>query len=222
MQTTTEIKLDVARNTSPPTVYAKQGDAGTRYVAATLLDGGAAYAIESGTTARIRVLKPDNTAIYNTAAISNNVVTAELTSQALAATGVAIAEIGLYKGSQILTTFVFYLRIEKSAIPDSEIESRDEFTVLEEALHEASEAVGIANTAATAANEAAENADSAAIIAGSAATAATAAANRANAAAETVGEAIDGIYIKDEDDDSEYIVKFRIEDGKPFAVVETF
>ena len=36
MQVTTQIKLDIAQRTPPPTVYAKQDDKGTRYIAATL------------------------------------------------------------------------------------------------------------------------------------------------------------------------------------------
>ena len=78
MQTTAAIKLDVASYLCPPTVYAKQNDKGTRFVEATLLDNGAPYTIENGTTARIRILKPDNTMIYNNATISSGKVTAEL------------------------------------------------------------------------------------------------------------------------------------------------
>lgn len=219
MQTTTQIKLDVAQNNSPPTVYAKQGDKGTRYVAVTLLDSGAAYTLENGTTARIRVLKPDNTAVYNEATVSGNTVTAELTSQTLAAAGVAIAEIGLYKNEQILTTFIFYLRIEKSAISDTEIESRDEFTILETAIREANDAVDIAEEAAGTADTAASNANTAAATANTAAGTADAAAARANAAAEAVGDAIDGLAIKDVDSNTTYVIKLRISDGAPHAYV---
>ena len=220
MTTTTAITLDIARTSSPPVVYAKQGDSGTRYVSVTPTENGAAYSIESGVTARIRVLKPDNTAIYNTATISGNTVTAELTSQALAVEGMAIAEIGLYKGSQILTTFIFYLKIEKSAVSDTQIESTNEFTVLEQALQQASAAVGIANTAAAAAGTATTSANTAASTANTAAGGANTAAARANAAAEAVGEAIDGIAVKSRDTNKTYIVKFRIENGAPLAEYE--
>lgn len=213
MQTLTEIKLDVARNTSPPTVYAKQGDAATRYVKATLYDNGAAMTLESGITARIRVLKPDNTAIYNNATISGNTVTAELTSQALAAVGVAIAEIGLYKSNQTLTTFIFYVRIEKSAVADEQIESSDEFGVLEETIQAATAATTAANTATAAANTATSNANAAT-------SSANTAAGRANAAAEAVTEVIDGIALKSLDTSETYLVKFRIEDGSPYALIE--
>ena len=219
MQTTTAIKLDIALNNSPPTVYAKQGDKGTRYVAVTLLENGAAYTLDGGTTARIRILKPDNTAVYNAATVSGNTVTAELTSQALAVPGVAIAEIGLYKDAQILTTFIFYLRIEKSAISDTEIESHDEFTILEAALREADDAVDIATEAAETANTAASSANTAATTANTAAGTANTAAARANAAAEAVGDAIDGLAIKDIDSDTTYIIKLRISDGAPHAHV---
>lgn len=208
MQTTAAIKLDVASYLCPPTVYAKQNDKGTRFVEATLLDNGAPYTIENGTTARIRILKPDNTMIYNNATISSGKVTAELTSQALAAYGMAIAEIGLFKGEQILSTFTFYIRIERSAVDDSAIESTDEFTVLEQAIRDAgtattsaTSAASAANTAAsdanaakTAADNAASAANSAAGVANNAASSANSAAGTANAAAQAANDAISAIY----------------------------
>lgn len=187
MQTTAAIKLDVASYLCPPTVYAKQNDKGTRFVEATLLDNGAPYTIENGTTARIRILKPDNTMIYNNATISSGKVTAELTSQALAAYGMAIAEIGLFKGEQILSTFTFYIRIERSAVDDSAIESTDEFTVLEQAIRDA-------GTATTSATSAASAANSAAGVANNAASSANSAAGTANAAAQAANDAISAIY----------------------------
>lgn len=224
MQLTTEIKLDLARNSSPPTVWAKQNDSGTRYIRAKLLENGADFDVETQVQARIRVLKPDNTAIYNHASIDRSVaggtyVDAELTSQALAVAGVAIAEIGLYYGEQILTTFVFYLRVERSAVSDEQIESTNEFTVLEQAIQDASAAVGIAETAAATANTAAGNADTATTAANTATTAANTAADRANAAAAAVGEVIDGIALKSTDTSTTYIVKLRITDGAPLALV---
>ncbi len=142
MQTTTEIKLDIACNTPPPTVYAKQGDSGTRFIKVILLENGALYTIESEITARIRILKPDKTAIYNFATISNNEIIAELTSQALAVEGVAVAEIGLFKEKQILSTFLFYIIIERSAVSDEQIESSNEFSVLESTIRQATAAMG--------------------------------------------------------------------------------
>ena len=208
MQTTAAIKLDVASYLCPPTVYAKQNDKGTRFVEATLLDNGAPYTIENGTTARIRILKPDNTMIYNNATISSGKVTEELTSQALAAYGMAIAEIGLFKGEQILSTFTFYIRIERSAVDDSAIESTDEFTVLEQAIRDAGTATTSATSAASAANTAASNANaaktaadnaasaanSAAGVANNAASSANSAAGTANAAAQAANDAISAIY----------------------------
>lgn len=189
MQTTAAIKLDVASYLCPPTVYAKQNDKGTRFVEATLLDNGAPYTIENGTTARIRILKPDNAMIYNNATISSGKVTVELTSQALAAYGIAIAEIGLFKGEQILSTFTFYIRIERSAVDDSAIESTDEFTVLEEAIRDAGTATTAANNAATAANTAKNKANNAATAANNAATAANAAKTAADNAASAANTA---------------------------------
>lgn len=180
MQTTAQIKLDVASNMSPPTVYAKQLDKSTRYVKATILQNGVPYTIPEGATARIRILKPDGTAVYNTATVSSDAVTAELTSQTLAVGGIATAEMGLYKDEQILSTFVFYIRIERSAISDEAIESSDEFTVLEQAIRDAGTATTAATNAANFANGAAETANTAA--------------GSANTAAQSALEAISDIY----------------------------
>lgn len=180
MQTTAQIKLDIASNMSPPTVYAKQLDKSTRYVEATILQNGVPYTIPEGATARIRILKPDGTAVYNTATVSNNAVTAELTSQTLAVGGIATAEMGLYKDDQILSTFVFYIKIERSAISDEPIESTDEFTVLEQAIRDAGTATTAATNAANSANGAAETANTAA--------------GSANAAAQAANDAISAIY----------------------------
>lgn len=180
MQTTAQIKLDVASSMSPPTVYAKQLDKSTRYVEATILQNGVPYTIPEDATARIRILKPDGTAVYNTATVSNNAVTAELTSQTLAVGGIATAEMGLYKDDQILSTFVFYIKIERSAISDEPIESTDEFTVLEQAIRDAGTATTAATNAANSANGAAETANTAA--------------GSANAAAQAANDAISAIY----------------------------
>jgi len=209
MQSTTVIKLDVALNGAPPTVFAKQLDKGSRYVSATLYDHGQALTIAPGVTARIRICKPDKTAVFNDATISSNVVTAELTQQTLAVPGTAVAEIGLYQGETVLSTFLFYVFIERSAVEDGAIESTDEFGALEEALAAADSAVSIATEAAGTANTAAQGADTAALSANTAAA-------RAEAAASAVGDEIDGIVLIDEDTEDKYLLKFRIIGGAPY------
>ena len=147
MKITTTLTLDFARNTSPPVIYAKQDDSKSRFLKITLTENGMPYTLESGVTACIRALKPDNTAIFNNATINSNVITAELTEQMLTAPGFVIAEISLYKNSTLLSTQYFYLNVERSALSERQIVSSNEYGVLIDALNEASQAVQIATDA---------------------------------------------------------------------------
>ena len=101
MEILQSIVLDFARDTVPITVFAKQYDQHTRYVSITRLNNGTSYTIETGVTARLQMTKPDGTTVINDALITDNVIKAELTAQALAAEGVAVAEIGLYKNGEL-------------------------------------------------------------------------------------------------------------------------
>lgn len=136
MSITQSINLDFGRNSIPPTVYAKQGDIKTRFVTITPLNCGAAYTMETGTTAKIAVRKADGHKVLNNATITDGIITAELTEQALAADGVAVAEIQLYKGDTLLTSQVFYIKVERSAVDSDAVESSDEFNALVEALNQ--------------------------------------------------------------------------------------
>nr|DAI80727.1 MAG TPA: Baseplate component [Caudoviricetes sp.] len=225
MKSSTSISLDVSRSTSPPIVFAKQGDSSSRYVNITITDNGKPYTLDSGITARIRAVKADKKAVFNNATIENNVIVAELTEQILAVEGYVIAEISLYKENSLLTTQYFYIAVQRSAVSDDEITSTNEYKALAEALNEVSKAVDIASAAANKANSAADNADTAReSLTGAVNTViatANAATERANKAAEIVGDVIDGIALKNNDTGATFIVKLRITDGKPYAVCET-
>ena len=199
MEILQSIVLDFARDTVPITVFAKQYDQHTRYINITPLNNGASYTIDTGVTARLQMTKPDGTTVINDVVIANNVIKAELTAQALTAAGLAVAEIGLYKGNELLSSQLFYINVVKSAYDEDAMKSSDEYGTLINATNAANEAAtaattaaenantaasvantaaGQANTAATAANNAAEDAESAA-------TAVTNAANNANGAVST-------------------------------------
>ena len=186
MEILQSIVLDFARDTVPITVFAKQHDQHTRYVSITPLNNGASYTIDTGVTARLQMKKPDGTTVINDALITDNVIKAELTAQALAAEGVAVAEIGLYKNDELLSSQVFYINVVKAAYDESAVESSDEYGALITATNAANEAATSANNAATAATTAKNNADSAAstanTAAGQASEAATSASNAATAA----------------------------------------
>lgn len=184
MEILQSIVLDFARDTVPITVFAKQYDQHTRYINITPLNNGASYTIDTGVTARLQMTKPDGTTVINDVVIANNVIKAELTAQALAAEGLAVAEIGLYKGNELLSSQLFYINVVKSAYDEDAMESSDEYGSLINATNAANEAATAATNAANNANGAVSTAYSAAGRAEAAATAANNAASAANTAAE--------------------------------------
>ena len=130
MQIVSKIYLDFGRSTLPITVFAKQGDQESRFVEVTPLNLGQAYTLEEGTTARLQVTKADSTQVINDAEISGGKIYAELTAQALAAEGVAVAEIALYKNASLLTSQSFYIDVKATAYNLDKVLSSDEYKSL--------------------------------------------------------------------------------------------
>lgn len=132
MQQITYITVDVGRVDSlPPIVPAKQGDTG-RIVQATITDKGVPFAL-GGAIAVARIRKPDNTVcVYDEGiSVSGNVITIPLVAQVLTAAGRARGEISLYtSAADRITTFDFWLDIEKNAVADAEIASSDYYNIL--------------------------------------------------------------------------------------------
>lgn len=140
MNVTTKISLDFGQKSAyPVSVWAKQGDQETRFVEITPLDKGVAYTLEVGVTARLQATKPDGTTILDNCTISDGKITAELTAQVLAVSGFVIAEIGLYKGTELLSSALFNVEVQETAYDPNAPISSDEYNALVEALAEAEE-----------------------------------------------------------------------------------
>lgn len=183
-------------STAPVTVCVKQYDQFTRYLIVSLFNSGERYTIGTGVTARFQMTKPDGTTVINDALITNNTVMVELTAQALAAEGVAVAEIALYQSSEVLSSQTFHIKIVKAAYDEESLISSDEYGALVTVINAASAAVTAANAAVTSANSAAaaataaaEGADEAKTAANTAATAANNAAGRAETATASANSA---------------------------------
>lgn len=196
MKAVQKITLDIAQGSLPVTVFAKQYDNKTRFIEITLTNGGVLYEIPSGVTARFRLTKGDKTVIFNDASIASGVITAELTEQALAASGIAVAEIGLYQGAAILTTQIFYIDVKASAMNEKQVMSSNEYGSLTNAIATAEAAEGTARQAVEIANAASTTATTAANKANTATGAATTAATNANNAAERAENAVDTLENK--------------------------
>lgn len=163
MEIRQKLSLDFGRDTHPITVFAKQNDKNTRFLEIAPLNCGQAYAIEDGVTPRLQLTKADGHTVLNDATVENGVIVVELTPQALAAAGVAVAEIGLYKGEALLSSQIFYIDVERAAFDKDAPASSDEFNALTAALAEVNTVAERAATIASEiANEAAGNANGAA------------------------------------------------------------
>lgn len=176
-------------STAPVTVCVKQYDQFTRYLIVSLFNSGERYTIGTGVTARFQMTKPDGTTVINDALITNNTVMVELTAQALAAEGVAVAEIALYQSSEVLSSQTFHIKIVKAAYDEGALTSSDEYGALVTVINAASAAVTAANSAAASATAAAEGVDEAKTAANTAATAANNAAGQAEAATASANSA---------------------------------
>lgn len=139
MNITTKVNLDFAKKGFSVQVWAKQGDKETRFVEITPLDNDVVYVLEPGITARLQATKPDGTTILNNCTITDGKIIAELTEQTLAVPGSVIAEIGLYKGTELLSSALFYVYVEKLAYDPNAPASSPEYNALVEALAEAEE-----------------------------------------------------------------------------------
>lgn len=91
--------------------------------------------IPSG-TARLYIEKPDGTKIYNTCTISGNNVTYKPTTQSFAAAGINKGQLQIIEPNGTAVSFVMFIDVAENIIDSSAIESKDEFTALEDALRE--------------------------------------------------------------------------------------
>jgi len=136
------IELDVANRNLYKCIYAKQGDAKSRYIKATILVNGEKVTISSGMTAKFRAEKPDGKAILNPAVVNGDgTVTFELTKQTLAADGVVDADIVICSANgEELSTVPFKIEVEK-APHGSLTDSKNEMLVLQKLIDDSEAAI---------------------------------------------------------------------------------
>lgn len=147
------------------------------------------WQIPSGSTARIYMRKPSGAEIYNDCVINGNIVQITVTTQMTVEAGWVKSTLEIVNGTDILHSFEMTLDVQATSISDNAIESKDEFTALENLVAEADQAVKDAETATEAANTAAGTANTAAQKANTAAGTANTAAQTANTAAGTANTA---------------------------------
>lgn len=141
------------------------------------------WTVPSGAEARIFVKKPSGKEVYNEAVISGNTVTVNPTTQMFAEYGEQAGQLEILSGGKVLQSFLLVFRVEKSIIYGSSIQSTNEYSIIDQLIEEAREAVTGVNNAVDAANTAASSANTAAGKANTAAGSANTAASSANTAA---------------------------------------
>lgn len=136
------ISLDIHETESGLSLRAKKGDT-IRKIYVTLMDGGAPYRITPDCSAAFTARKPDNTILFNNALIENNAIVYELTPQTTAAAGQVRCEVRLYGGDgRLITSPRFFLDVDDTVFTEGdEVVSEDEYTILEDAIRAAKDAV---------------------------------------------------------------------------------
>ena len=162
------VKIDVVRNTNAIPISFHIAD----------------YQIPEGAEARIYLRKPSGEEVYNSAAIEENAVIVQPTTQMYAEDGEAIGQLQIIKDTTVAASFAIVFCVHKNIISDSAIVSKDEFGILDTLINQAREEIINAQNATSAANNAAESATAAANAANTGAEAATSAAESATTAAD--------------------------------------
>lgn len=216
---TAKITVDVLRPNYATQIYAKQLDQLSRVVELTMVEGSQPWTPPDNAVPVVRYYKPDGTAgFYDTlendepaVSVSGNVATLTLAAQATTVPGDVNMELDFYTADAVkVSTFAWVLRVQPSAVDDSQIKSSDYYNALTETVARilaalpnienakeyadaaADSATAAAGSAATAGQKADAAAGSATAAAGSAATAgqkADAAAGSATAAAGSAATA---------------------------------
>lgn len=136
------LSLDIHETESGLSLRAKKGDT-IRKIYVTLMDGGTPYRITPDCTAAFTARKPDNTILFNEAAIENNAIVYTLSPQTTAAAGQVRCEVRLYGGDgRLITSPRFFLDVDDTVFTEGdEVVSEDEYTILEDAIKKVDQAV---------------------------------------------------------------------------------
>ena len=209
---TAKITVDVLRPNYATQIYAKQLDQLSRVVELTMVEGSQPWTPPDNAVPVVRYYKPDGTAgFYDTlendepaVSVSGNVATLTLAAQATTVPGDVNMELDFYAADAVkVSTFAWVLRVQPSAVDDSQIKSSDYYNALtetiarilaalpniENAKEYADAAAGSATAAAGSAATAGQKADAAADSATAAAGSAVTAGQKADAAAESAAAA---------------------------------
>lgn len=133
------LTLDFVKDTIK-SVLVKQYDKNTRFIIVKCSENGVIKNIDKSLICNIKILTPDDRAIYNTCEIlSDGSIKVPLTESALYSSGVAKAELNIIdsKGSSRIATMTFQIIIKPSVYKDDRVIDSDEFSALTELFEKA-------------------------------------------------------------------------------------
>lgn len=132
-----------------PRIYASQNDHGLRVFVFNLVDENGGYAIPSGTTALLNVLKPDRTVVSETCTWSGSTVTADCTEQMTAVAGNVHCEVRLVAANgDAVGSANFILGVESNPLA-SGVVSESDFDSISDMVDRAVAAASIPTTYVT-------------------------------------------------------------------------
>lgn len=151
------VTLDFVHN-NYTSIVMKQYDTNSRFLIINCTDRGIPFLLNpSMHTCKVKMLTPDNRAIYNSVEINDDgSVTVEFTESMLYASGVGKLELNIFESDKLISTMHCHVQIEESVYPDDAIIASDEFSALTEAMLSINDSVTVAQQSIELANETVE------------------------------------------------------------------
>ncbi len=132
------IKLDLMKTGLQGQVNVKKADTDSRKVCIYLSYAAKPFDLNDVVSAVLRAEKPDGKVMFNNCTVCEDRLEYIITTQTIASIGTVTCEITLTSGSgQVLVTPRFEIIVSETIYSDSEIESTNEYTALEEAIKKA-------------------------------------------------------------------------------------
>lgn len=150
MAITQEFDLNLIPSSAPVVVHVDQYDHGTGRLVASLYNGDAPYS-PSSASVYVQGTKPDGKFFVSSTGVSlsGNEVTADLTEVMTQASGQVRMQFVVTEQSGRTGTFVFFLQVQASALPNDSELSQSDFSMVEEAIEMIQESVSDAAESAT-------------------------------------------------------------------------
>ena len=155
---TQEFDLNMIPDSAPVVVHVNQYDIGEGRLIISLYKDSSPYNPATGATVAIQGMKADKHGFDYAASLSGNVVTADVTKQMTAAAGIARCQVVVSEGNNETGTFVFFLDVQRSALPDDADMSASDYQLVQEMIDAAEAAEGDASESAQAAAASARSA----------------------------------------------------------------